>query len=39
MDGPNLFMGKVMSVFMNMDKMIGKQFAEGLASLKAVAEK
>ena len=39
MDGPNLFMGKVMSVFMDMDKMIGKQFAEGLTSLKALAEK
>ena len=39
MDGPNLFMGKLMSVFMNMDKMIGGQFAEGLVALKVVAEK
>lgn len=39
MDGPNLFMGKVMSVFMNMDKMIGKDFEQGLAGLKAEAEK
>ena len=39
MDGPNLFMGKVMSVFMNMDKMIGKDFEAGLADLKAQAEK
>lgn len=39
MDGPNLFMGKVMSFFMNMDKMIGKDFETGLAGLKAEAEK
>jgi hypothetical protein len=39
MDGPNLFMGKVMSVFMNMDKMIGKDFEAGLAALKTEAEK
>ena len=39
MDGPNLFMGKVMSVFMDMDKMIGGQFAAGLANLKGVVEK
>ena len=38
MDGPNLLMGKVMSVFMNMDKMVGKDFEAGLANLKAVAE-
>jgi len=39
MDGPNLFMGKVMGVFLNMDKMIGKDFETGLAELKAQAEK
>jgi Polyketide cyclase / dehydrase and lipid transport len=39
MVGPNLFMGKVMSVFMDMDKMIGKDFENGLAGLKAEAEK
>lgn len=39
MEGPNLFMGKVMSVFMNMDKMVGGQFAEGLADLKRLVEK
>lgn len=39
MDGPNLFMGKVMSLFMNMDKMIGKDFEAGLTGLKAEAEK
>ena len=30
---------KVMGVFMNMDKMIGKDFEVGLANLKAIAEK
>jgi hypothetical protein len=29
---------KVMSIFVSMDKMHGKHFAEGLANLKAVAE-
>ena len=33
------FIIKVMGLFMNMDKMIGKDFAAGLANLKAVAEK
>ena len=39
MTGPNLFMGKVMSLFMNMDKMIGKDFESGLAGLKTVTGK
>jgi hypothetical protein len=39
MDGPNNFMGKLFSVFMNMDKMIGKDFESGLAGLKTEAEK
>ncbi len=39
MDGPQIFMGKVMSVFMNMDKMIGKDFESGLAGLKIESEK
>ncbi len=39
MYGPNLFIGKVMSIFMNMDKMVGKDFEKGLAALKAAAEK
>lgn len=38
MDGTNNFMGKVMSLFMDMDKMIGKDFERGLAKLKQVAE-
>jgi carbon monoxide dehydrogenase subunit G len=39
MHGPNPFMAKVMQVFMNMDKVLGKDFESGLASLKSVAEK
>jgi hypothetical protein len=39
MYGPNVFIGKVMSVFMDFDKMVGKDFEEGLANLKAIAEK
>ena len=39
MDGPNLFVGKLMSMFIPMDKMIGKDFEQGLAGLKAEAEK
>lgn len=39
MHGPSPFMAKVMGIFMSMDSMVGKQFEEGLANLKAVAEK
>jgi len=38
MDGTNNFMSKAMCLFMDMDKMIGKDFEKGLASLKTVAE-
>ena len=38
MRGPNLFIGKVMSIFINMDRMVGKDFETGLANLKAAAE-
>jgi len=38
MDGKNLFMSKVMGLFINMDKFIGKDFERGLESLKQVAE-
>ncbi len=38
MNGPAPMMTKVMMVFMNMDKMIGRDFDEGLANLKRVAE-
>lgn len=39
MYGPSPFPMKVMSVFMSMDKAVGKDFETGLANLKAVAEK
>lgn len=38
MYGPQPFMFKLMSIFADMDKMLGKEFAAGLASLKAIAE-
>jgi Polyketide cyclase / dehydrase and lipid transport len=38
MTGTNNFMGKVMGLIMNCDKMVGGQFEQGLASLKAVVE-
>ena len=39
MHGPNLFIGKVMSLFFNMDRMVGKDFETGLANLKTVAQR
>jgi uncharacterized protein YndB with AHSA1/START domain len=39
MHGPAPFMSKVMLVFMNMDRMIGKDFEAGLANLKTITEK
>jgi uncharacterized protein YndB with AHSA1/START domain len=39
MNGPNLFPMKVMGVFVNMDRMMGKHFEAGLANLKEVAER
>jgi carbon monoxide dehydrogenase subunit G len=38
-DGQDVFMMKVMGVFVNMDKMLGKHFEDGLANLKVAAEK
>jgi hypothetical protein len=38
MKGPNLFMMKIMSIFVNMDRMMGKHFETGLNNLKKVAE-
>ncbi len=38
MYGPQPFMFKVMSIFVNMDKMLGNEFAVGLSNLKAIAE-
>jgi carbon monoxide dehydrogenase subunit G len=37
--GPQPFMMKVMDLMMNMDKMVGKDFEDGLANLKALAER
>lgn len=38
MQGPSPFMFKLMGLFLNMDKMVGKDFEAGLASMKAAAE-
>jgi len=38
MYGKNNFFFKVFSLFMDCDKMVGKDFEKGLASLKSVAE-
>ena len=39
MSGPVNYMGKLMTVFFSMDKMIGGDFETGLANMKAAAEK
>lgn len=39
MHGPNRFLSKVMQVFIDMDRMIGKDFEAGLAKLKSAAER
>ncbi|HEY9239237.1 MAG TPA: SRPBCC family protein [Burkholderiaceae bacterium] len=39
MTGPTPFVSKLMQVFVDMDQMIGKDFEEGLANLKAATEK
>ena len=36
--GQNSFIGRVFCIFMNMDKMVGSQFEEGLAKLKQITE-
>jgi hypothetical protein len=38
MDGKNSFMGKLMSLLINMDKMVGTDFEHGLANLNTVAQ-
>jgi len=38
MDGENNFGAKAMSMFMDMDQMVGKDFEAGLANLGAIAE-
>lgn len=39
MEGPATFLGKVMGVLFNMDRMIGADFEAGLGNLKTKAEK
>jgi len=39
MYGPNTYTGKVISVFLDVDNMVGKDFETGLANLKTAAEK
>ncbi|HEX6317412.1 MAG TPA: SRPBCC family protein [Burkholderiales bacterium] len=39
MDGPMPFISKVITLFVDMDRMVGGDFEAGLANLKAVAEK
>lgn len=39
MFGPNNFIGKVMSLFMNCEKMVGDQFEQGFRNLKEIVEK
>jgi len=39
MYGPAVFMSKLMQVFMNLDRMIGRDFEVGLANLKQLTEK
>ena len=39
MHGPSSLMSKAMQVFMNFDKMIGKDFEAGLANLRQLTEK
>lgn len=38
MDGKNTFVTKAFTMFMDMDKMVGKDFEQGLASIKGLAE-
>lgn len=38
LDGPNTSMSRVMGIFVSMDKMVGKDFENGLGKLKTAAE-
>jgi carbon monoxide dehydrogenase subunit G len=38
MDGDNGYIGKLMGLFMSMDKMIGGAFERGLVEIKTVVE-
>ena len=39
MTGPTPFIGKIMHVFMDMDRMVGGDFEAGLKDMKAAAER
>lgn len=39
MYGPNAYLSKLIGIFFSMDEMIGRKYEEGLANLKAIAEK
>lgn len=39
MRGPQPLLGKIVSVFIDLDKMVGGQFEKGVATLKAAAER
>ena len=39
MVGPKTFLTRVMGIFSSMDKMVGKDFTEGLSNLARVAER
>lgn len=39
MDGTSNFIGKAVGLFMDMDKMVGDSYEQGLASMKAIVEK
>lgn len=39
MHGPQPYMAKIMSLFIDCDAMVGKEFETGLANLKAIAER
>jgi hypothetical protein len=39
MDGQTPLLGKVVGLFINCDQMVGKDFEEGLANLRAIAKK
>jgi hypothetical protein len=39
MTGPTPFLGKIVHVFMNMDRMVGADFEAGLVAMKAAAER
>lgn len=38
MEGPQLLVSKLISIFVDIDKMVGRDFEKGLATLKSLAE-